>query len=99
MFQGRGPFWRKYSNRPLHLFGGGGIVLTALGVAILVWMLVEKVALGHSIGERLWPLVGFFLIVVGLQLFISGLITDMIVRNYYRNRGRMNYTIREVREQ
>lgn len=92
-------FWRKYSYRPLHLFGGGGVLLFSLGGVILLWMFVEKVFFGGSLAERLWPLVGVFFVLIGVQLFISGLLADMVVRSYYQMRQRMNYTIRETREQ
>ncbi|MBP7061171.1 MAG: hypothetical protein KBA91_04340 [Candidatus Moranbacteria bacterium] len=70
-----------------------------MGVAILFWMMVEKFYFGASLSERLWPLVGIFFTLVGIQLFISGLLADIAVRNYYQTRHRMNYNIREVREQ
>lgn len=89
-------FWRKYSYRPLHLFGGGGVLLFSTGVAILLWMLVEKLVFHASLAERIWPLVGIFFILIGIQLFISGLLADMIVRSYYQGRNRMNYTIRQI---
>ncbi len=92
-------FWRKYSHRPLHLFGASGFILSSLGSAILLWMLIEKFFFGASLSERLWPLVGIFFVLVGIQLFISGLLADIAVRNYYQVRHRMNYNIREVREQ
>jgi len=92
-------FWRKYSNRPLHLFGASGVILSTLGVAILFWMLVEKLYFGSSISERLWPLVGIFFTLVGIQLFISGLLADIAVRNYYHVRHHMNYNIRETHKQ
>lgn len=91
-------FWRKYSYRPIHLFGGAGMLLSFVGSVILIWMLVEKVFFGASLAERLWPLVGIFFVLVGVQLFVFGLLADIVVRNYYHSRGRMNYTIREVRE-
>lgn len=92
-------FWRKYSHRPIHLFGGAGIFLSLAGSGILVWMLVEKLVFKASLAERLWPLVGIFFVLVGVQLFVFGLLADIVVRNYYHSRGRMNYSIREVREQ
>ena len=90
-------FWRKYANRPLHLFGGSGVVLSFIGFAILVWMVVEKI-IGNSIAEKIWPLVGIFFVMVGIQLFISGLLADILIKNYYKNQGRMNYSIKEIRE-
>jgi glycosyltransferase involved in cell wall biosynthesis len=92
-------FWRKYSYRPIHLFGGSGIVLSFLGTAILLWMIVEKVLFQQAIGDRLWPIVGIFFVLMGVQLFVAGLLADMLVRNYYQGRNRMNYSIREIREQ
>jgi len=91
-------FWRKYSNRPLHLFGGTGIIFSIIGVAILIWMLVDKLIFQAAIAEKIWPLVGIFLILVGIQLFISGLLADIMIKNYYKNRHAMNYNIKEIVE-
>jgi len=89
-------FWRKYSNRPLHLFGGSGFVLSFLGFAILIWMAVEKIAFGHNLAQRIWPLIGVFFILVGVQLFVFGLLADIITKNYYKTQGRMNYAIKSI---
>ncbi len=91
-------FWRKYSNRPVHLFGGGGILFSLIGFGILAWMMVEKIFFGSSLSERIWPLIGVFFIVVGIQLFVSGLMADILVKNYYKSHGRMNYSIKEIIE-
>lgn len=92
-------FWRKYANRPLHLFGGNGLALAFLGLLILAWMAVEKIFFAASLSEKIWPLVGVFLILVGIQLFIFGLLADILIKNYYKGQGRMNYSIKEVTEQ
>ncbi len=89
-------FWRKYSHRPLHLFGGAGVILSGFGGAILSWMLIEKMVLGASLAERIWPLMGIFFVLIGVQLFISGLLADITVRNYYQARNRMNYNVKEI---
>lgn len=88
-------FWRKYANRSLHLFGGTGIVFSLIGGAILIWMAVEKI-LGGSIAEKIWPLVGALFIMVGIQLFVSGLFSDILIKNYYKTRKRMNYNIKNI---
>ncbi|KKR22164.1 MAG: Glycosyl transferase GT2 family [Candidatus Moranbacteria bacterium GW2011_GWA2_39_41] len=89
-------FWRKYANRPVHLFGGSGIALSFVGTIILVWMAVEKIFFKASLSEKIWPLVGLFFILAGIQLFISGLLADILVKNYYKNQNRMNYSIKEI---
>lgn len=92
-------FWRRYSYRATHLFGGTGILFGLMGALILLWMFIEKVFFGMSLSERLWPLVGTLLVLVGLQLFIFGILVDIAVKTYYRTRGRMNYSVREITEQ
>lgn len=89
-------FLRKYSNRPLHLFGGSGMVLSFLGGIILVWMAIEKIFFGASLSEKIWPLVGIFFVLVGIQLFVFGLLADIVLKNYYKSQGKMNYNIKEV---
>jgi len=91
-------FWRKYASRPLHFFGGGGIVLMLIGSGIIGWMLVEKLFLGATLAERIWPLIGVFLIMLGVQFFIFGFLADIAIKNYYKNNHRMNYNIKKVVE-
>jgi glycosyltransferase involved in cell wall biosynthesis len=89
-------FWRKYASRPVHLFGGGGLILSLLGTVVLIWMAIEKLVLGASLSERIWPLIGVFLVLVGIQLFVFGLLSDLVMRNYYQVRRTMNYSIKET---
>ncbi len=89
-------FWRKYSNRPLHLFGGTGMVISFGGSMIILWMAVEKIFFGASLSEKIWPLVGIFLVLVGIQLFVFGLLADILLKNYYKSQGKMNYNIEKI---
>ncbi len=89
-------FWQRYAARPIHFFGGAGLVSLLIGTLILVWMFVEKVFLGAAIADRIWPLLGIFFLLSGIQLFIFGLLADIALRDYYHNRGRMNYSIKKV---
>lgn len=89
-------FWRKYSNRPVHLFGGSGMFCIFAGFAVLAWMLIAKIFFDVSLSEKIWPLIGVFLIMIGIQLFIFGLLADILLKNYYKSRGTMNYSIKEI---
>ena len=89
-------FWRSYASRPAHFFGGTGFVLIFLGGAVLTWMALEKLFFGTALSERIWPLMGVFLMMLGVQFFIFGLLADVMVKNYYKARGRMNYSIKET---
>ena len=91
-------FWRKYSNRPLHLFGGSGMAFSFLGALILAWMAVEKIFFGASVAQRNWPLIGVFFVLIGIQLFVFGLLADILIKIYYKGRNTMNYNIKEIIE-
>ncbi len=91
-------FWRKFANRPLHLFGATGIFLSLIGGGILIWMFIEKVFYGASLSEKIWPTIGVLFILVGVQLFVSGLLADVLIKNYFKVRGSRGYSIKEVVE-
>jgi glycosyltransferase involved in cell wall biosynthesis len=74
-------FIGRYRHRPLHLFGGLGLVLGLIGLVILVYLTVVK-ALGHAIGERPLLTLGVLLVVVGLQFFSLGLISEMLTSQH-----------------
>jgi dolichol-phosphate mannosyltransferase len=71
-------FIGRYEYRPLHLFGGVGLILTAVGVAVSAYLTVLKIA-GESIGSRPLLFLGVLLIVVGIQLLTFGLLAQMVV--------------------
>jgi glycosyltransferase involved in cell wall biosynthesis len=74
-------FIGRYRHRPLHLFGGLGLALGAIGSAILIYLTVVK-ALGHAIGQRPLLMLGVLLVVIGMQFFSLGLISEMITSHH-----------------
>lgn len=76
-------FIGRFRWRPMHLFGGFGLIATLVGSLIALYLLIEKL-LGHAIGHRPLLQLGVLLIVVGVQLFTFGLVSEMIQRNHLR---------------
>lgn len=70
-------FIGRYQYRPLHLFGGAGLVSGFLGVVICLYLTVEKIS-GAAIGRRPLLALGILLILAGIQLFTLGLVGEMI---------------------
>ena len=79
-------FMGRYRHRPLHLFGGLGLVLGFLGTVILVYLTVLK-ATGAAIGQRPLLTLGVLLVVVGLQFFSLGLIGEMVTSHHEERDG------------
>jgi glycosyltransferase involved in cell wall biosynthesis len=74
-------FIGRYRNRPLHLFGGVGVVASLAGIAILAYLTVVKIG-GAGIGGRPLLLLGVLLVVVGIQLLSLGLIGEMLTSHH-----------------
>jgi glycosyltransferase involved in cell wall biosynthesis len=74
-------FIGRYRYRPLHLFGGLGLVLGLLGFTVLVYLSILKFK-GHAIGQRPLLILGVLLVVVGLQFFSLGLISELITSQH-----------------
>lgn len=79
-------FMGRYRHRPLHLFGGLGLVLGLLGTIVLVYLTVLK-ATGAAIGQRPLLTLGVLLVVVGLQFFSLGLISEMVTSHHEERAG------------
>ena len=52
-----------------------------IGSAVLVYLTVIK-ALGHAIGQRPLLMLGVLLVVIGMQFFSLGLISEMITSHH-----------------
>jgi glycosyltransferase involved in cell wall biosynthesis len=76
-------FIGRFRQRPMHLFGGAGMLLIATGVVICAYLAILRL-LGEGIGGRPLLLLGVLLIVVGVQLFTIGLVSEMIQRYHLR---------------
>jgi glycosyltransferase involved in cell wall biosynthesis len=79
-------FMGRYRHRPLHLFGGLGFLLGAVGTVILVYLTVLK-ATGHAIGQRPLLTLGVLLVVVGMQFFSLGLLGEMVTSHHEERSG------------
>jgi glycosyltransferase involved in cell wall biosynthesis len=90
-------FISRYRQRPLHLFGGLGLVLGLAGFGILVYLTVLK-ALGESIGERPLLILGVLLVVVGMQFFSLGLLSEMVTSQHEERAGERERAERHVEE-
>ena len=74
-------FMGRYRHRPLHLFGGVGVIASLAGVAILGYLTVDKIG-GAGIGGRPLLLLGVLLVVVGIQFLSLGLIGEMLTGHH-----------------
>lgn len=91
-------FWSKYAVRPLHIMGAGGMISIFLGIVCAIWSIVLFV-LGYKMSNNIMPpLLTVFFIIVGLLMFIFGLMSDMMSKTYYGSGIDKSYSIKETIE-
>jgi glycosyltransferase involved in cell wall biosynthesis len=83
-------FMGRYRYRPLHMFGGLGVIASVVGVAILGYLTIDKIG-GAGIGNRPLLLLGVLLVVVGIQLLSLGLIGEMLT-SHHEEKGQGTHT-------
>lgn len=88
-------FQRNYLQKPMYLFGNMGLFFFALGILINGYLLYEKI-IGNEIGHRPLVFLGVLFIVVGIQLFTSGLIIDLQMRTYFESQQQKPFKIRKI---
>jgi glycosyltransferase involved in cell wall biosynthesis len=88
-------FFRKYIQRPMHLFGAIGFISFGLGLLINLYLLVLKI-MGQDIGGKPLLILGLMLLLGGIQLITIGILAEISVRTYFEAQNKKTYTIRRV---
>jgi glycosyltransferase involved in cell wall biosynthesis len=81
-------FLMTFIERPLHLFGKIGGLLTTAGAGICSYLVGLKYIYGEGIGDRPLLSLGVLLCILGIQFFFLGLLGETIAYNSSGKRDR-----------
>jgi len=90
-------FMGRYRYRPLHLFGGIGLLMGAIGFVILTYLSMLWFW-GHGIGTRPLLTLGVLLMVVGIQFVSLGLISELVTSQHEERISERERTERMVED-
>jgi len=88
-------FFRKYSQKPMHLFGTMGFISLLLGIIVNIYMLILKI-MGEDIWGKPMLLLGMILLLGGIQLITIGILAEVSMRTYYESGNKKTYQVRKV---
>lgn len=91
-------FWGKFSSRPLHIFGGTGIAFLFFGFLCAVWSFVLFISGAKMSNNIMPPLLTIFFCVIGLLMFVFGLMSDIMLKTYHGLGIDSTYSIKEIVE-
>jgi len=91
-------FLLRYLARPLHFFGGVGMLSILAGSGVALWLGVQKFLNHAEIMTHHGPLMIFaaVLLLAGLNLLAVGLLGEMQVRHFYEPSRRAPYSVDRV---
>ena len=88
-------FFRRYIQKPMHLFGTIGFISLGIGIAINLYLLVLKI-MGHDIWGKPLLILGLIFLLGGIQLITIGILAEISVRTYFESQNKKTYTVRKV---
>jgi glycosyltransferase involved in cell wall biosynthesis len=87
-------FLIKFTKKPLRFFGLTGSALLAVGMIIILYLVVNRLAFGVALSDRPLLLAGILFVVLGLQIFAIGLVGEIIIFTHAREIK--EYTVDEI---
>lgn len=88
-------FFKRYMQKPMHLFGNTGVFMIGAGVLINVYLLIVKL-LGNDIWGRPLLILGMLLLFMGVQFITIGIVVEIQMRTYFESQQKRPYKIRRI---
>lgn len=88
-------FFRRYIQKPMHLFGTMGFIGLFIGIIINLYLLALKI-LGHDIWGKPLLILGLIFLLGGIQLITIGILAEINVRTYFESSNRKTYQVRKI---
>jgi glycosyltransferase involved in cell wall biosynthesis len=89
-------FWQKYAHRPLHLFGGAGVVLMFVSIISGSWAIFCRIFYNVDLTNTATTMLSMFGFFIGIVLFVFGLVSDMLSKIYFGATNDSAYDVKEV---
>lgn len=89
-------FLSNYTQKPIYIFGGFGLLNHALAVVTFAVMIYFKFWGGKSFIATPLPLLAALFILMGFISMLMGLIAELTVRTYHESQDKRTYLVRET---
>jgi glycosyltransferase involved in cell wall biosynthesis len=90
-------FLGSFQTRPMHLFGGVGLICMFLGLVSIISSVVMKYTTGPGMTANPLFLLGAMAELIGVQFVSLGLMGEVLTRIYFESQRKRPYSVRERR--
>lgn len=88
-------FLTDYITKPLYFFGGISFVSFGLSAIAVISSAYLKIADGIQLDHTPLPVLAAMFFTVGVQIFMMGLLSDLMMRTYHESQGKSTYRIEQ----
>lgn len=89
-------FWKKYADRPLHLFGSMGIMLIIVSIISGLIAVYQKIFINIDLSDTILTDLSLFGFLISMQFLVFGLLADMLSKSYFASTNDKTYDIAEI---
>ncbi len=89
-------FMHRYLNRPMHFFGGWGLLSFLFGLLFGAIAVALKLFEIRDFVATPLPLWSALFVIVGVQLVMFGVVGEMLMRTYYESQGKATYLVKRT---
>jgi glycosyltransferase involved in cell wall biosynthesis len=89
-------FLTDFITKPIYFFGGISFISMLLSITSFVWALYMKLFWNIELDNTPLPIVGAMFFTVAVQIFMMGILGDLVMRTYYESQGKRTYIVEET---
>ena len=89
-------FLGSFSNRPIHIFGGLGLISMVLSFLTAFYMILIKITRGVDMDRSPLPILAAMLMMMAVQFMLMGLLAEMQCRIYHESQSKPTYVVRKI---
>ena len=87
-------FLDKYMQRPIHFFGGAGLLSFLVSFLSFVLAVYFKISGLKDFVQTPLPLITAMFFIVGILMILLGVIAEILMRTYYESQNKFPFTIK-----
>lgn len=87
-------FLTTYLTKPIHFFGGAGFIALILALIVGLFAVYLRLFEGIHFIRTPLPLLTVFLMFMGIQFILMGILAEILIRIYHEPQGKNTYSVR-----
>jgi glycosyltransferase involved in cell wall biosynthesis len=89
-------FLTDFITKPIYFFGGISFISMILSITAFASALYMKLVIGVELDHTPLPVLGAMFFTVAVQIFMMGILGDLVMRTYYESQGKRTYIVEKT---